>query len=118
MTLCRRGSKHGCGSEALCPRETECPRISPPQLPLDFETNRGQAAADYGFVAHGPTYALGLSATDIALSLHRLHEDSQTKPQSAEGPGAMKPIDHAQIDLRLVGANKNASTTGGAEVWG
>ena len=88
------------------------PRISPPQLPLDFEANRGQAAADYGFVAHGPTYALGLSSTDIALSLHRLHEDSQTKPQSAEGTGAMKPIDHTQIDLRLVGANANASIMG------
>src|SRR5580658_388869 len=40
------------------------------QVPLEFESNRGQAPAPYSFVAHGPSYSLALSATQVALTLH------------------------------------------------
>src|SRR5580693_6821154 len=30
-------------------------------IPLEFEANRGQAPAQFSFVAHGPDYSLGLA---------------------------------------------------------
>jgi hypothetical protein len=46
------------------------------RVPLDFEANQGQAPAEYAFVAHGPSYAMALSSTQIALSLHRASQDN------------------------------------------
>jgi Bacterial Ig-like domain (group 3)/Beta-propeller repeat len=83
------------------------------KLPLEFEANRGQAPAEYGFVAHGPTYALGLSPTDIALSLHRPRVSSRAKLLSAAfDPDAMQAMDHSQLHLRLLGASTSASVAG------
>ena len=57
----------------------DVPKVARPELKLDldFEANRGQAPARYAYVAHGPTYALGLSSTEIALSLNRPREAAQ-----------------------------------------
>src|SRR5450755_3053167 len=57
------------------------------KVPLEFESNRGQAPAEYPFVAHGPTYSLGLSPADIALSLHRSRTGSA--PFDSGAPEAM-----------------------------
>jgi hypothetical protein len=86
------------------------------KLPLDFETNRGQASPQYAFVAHGPTYALGLSSTEIALSLHRPRGDSKANSVAAglDSGAAQKiaPMEHSQLHLRLLGANGNSSIGG------
>jgi hypothetical protein len=80
------------------------------KVPLEFESNRGQASAEYPFVAHGPTYSLGLSPTDIALSLRRPHESSRVNAASALlDSGA---TDHSLLHLRLLGASKSASAAG------
>jgi hypothetical protein len=85
------------------------------KLPLEFEANRGQAPAQYGFVAHGPTYALGLSPTDIALSLHRPQAAAHAKLVAAAlevGAGGAEAVDNSHLHLRLLGASKSASLTG------
>jgi Bacterial Ig-like domain (group 3)/Abnormal spindle-like microcephaly-assoc'd, ASPM-SPD-2-Hydin/Beta-propeller repeat len=81
------------------------------KVPLEFEANRGQAPVAYPYVAHAPTYSLGLSATEIALSLHRPHEGSDNKAARLEA-GTAQAMDRAQVHLRLLGANKNASAKG------
>jgi len=93
--------------------ESRTPPSPSPKLPLEFEANRGQAPAEYAFVAHGPTYALGLSSTDIALSLHRPRDSSQAKLVStALDLGATEAMDHSELHLRLLGASKSASVAG------
>ena len=70
-------------SAAQKPGTTPAPAASLPpsavyaKLPLTFEANRGQAPDQYAYVAHGPTYSLGLSVREIALSLHRPQAVSQ-----------------------------------------
>lgn len=80
------------------------------KVPLEFESNRGQASGEYPFVAHGPTYTLGLSPADIALSLHRPHANSGVNAASAQLDSGV--TDQSLLHLRLLGANKNASATG------
>jgi hypothetical protein len=98
--------------------QANVPKVARPELKLDldFEVNRGQAAAQYAFVAHGPTYALGLSSTQIALSLNRPREAAQAGSLPAvlnvsadKRPDAM---DHAQLHLRFLGANRGSSLSG------
>lgn len=74
--------------------------IAYPAMPLEFEANRGQAPADYAFVAHGASYALGLSATDMALSVHRAHGTDK------------RWMDAAELHLKLMGASKGAAFVG------
>lgn len=104
-------------------RHTSAVKADPPEasnpllkLPLDFEANRGQAAAQYAFVAHGPTYALGLSPTEIALSLNRPPEASKadlvSAPLNLGARERMAPTAHSQLHLRLLGANGSSRVAG------
>jgi hypothetical protein len=72
------------------------------RLPIEFEQNRGQADAQYRFVAHGPDYALGLSPAEIAVRVQ--------KPRG--GPGEAASGAGAQVRLRLLGANPDAAIEG------
>jgi hypothetical protein len=84
-------------------------------LPLEFEANRGQAPAQYGYVAHGPTYSLGLSASEIALSLHRSEDVAQNNPlASALSDKTGRQATVSELHLRLLGAG-NAATMAGLE---
>ena len=77
-------------------------------LPLDFERNQGQAPSEYAFVAHGPSYTLGLSAEGMALRLLRPESSSA----SAEDRIALRSVDSSSLELRLVGASDESQLTG------
>ena len=77
-------------------------------MPLDFERNRGQAPPGYAFVAHGPSYALGISANGMALTLPR----RENKSSSLQDPIALHSVDSSNLELRLVGANNGSQITG------
>jgi hypothetical protein len=83
---------------------------------LEFEANRGQAAAQYAFVAHGPDYALGISPSEIALSLHLSSDPEKAKLVPAafhpDLPRPKNPTQQFQLHLRLAGANLGASVSG------
>jgi hypothetical protein len=83
-------------------------------MPLDFERNKGQAPAPYIFVAHGPSYALGISANALSLLLHGSAAVDTGKSQQANRvmPTA-GTVGHLQ--LQLAGANADASVTGADE---
>ena len=88
------------GSSTPPPQE---PRSTSPQIPLEFEANRGQAPAPYAFVAHGPTYSLALSGTQVALSLHS---------QRATSKKSEPPLRTASLALQLAGASHQSVLTG------
>jgi hypothetical protein len=96
----------------------DVPKVARPELKLDldFEANRGQAPARYVYVAHGPTYALGLSSTEIALSLNRPREAAQAGllPAVLNVSADKRPVamDHAQLHLRFMGASQFSSLSG------
>ena len=91
----------------------EQPKTSSPRIPLEFEANRGQAPDQYGYVAHGPTYSLGLSASEIALSLHRPQAVSQRNTALPDlGKQAAENTVAPTLFLRLLGANKTATVAG------
>ena len=77
-------------------------------MPLDFERNQGQAPSGYAFVAHGPSYALGISANGMALTLPR----RENKSSSLQDPIALHSVDSSNLELRLVGANNGSQITG------
>ncbi len=84
------------------------------QIPLEFEANRGQAPSHFGFVAHGPNYALGLAPSEIALSLRG---SSATNPAELLSSSALRErqsaaIQASQLRLRLLGAAKDAVLEG------
>lgn len=77
----------------------------PPQLltaiqqrPLQFEPNKGQAAASVKFLARGEGYQLFLTSTEAVLGLRQRHCGKQNAQ-------AMKPCDPTFVKLQLVGAN-------------
>jgi hypothetical protein len=83
------------------------------KLPLEFEANRGQAPREYGYVAHGPTYTLGLSSTEIAVSLQGASDSVEAKMVSSLlNPGSKGAKHHSQLHLTLLGADKASTVTG------
>lgn len=82
-------------------------------LPLDFEANRGQAPESIAYVAHGPGYALGLSATKTRLSLQRAENEAGLRLRGVSlGMGAQEKRESSELQLRLLGANEDAKATG------
>lgn len=88
------------------------------RMPLDFEANRGQAAAGFAFVAHGPGYALGVSRMGLDLALHRpgatTSADGARAGGADRGAGSFAPSreESSQLQLRLMGATSSAAVTG------
>jgi hypothetical protein len=113
-----RGESHPHSRKSAAAIPGDAPKASNPgrKLPLDFEANRGQAAGQYAFVARGPAYALGLSSTEIALSLNRPRETAQVGSLPAVLGGragnGTAAVDHAQLHLRLIGASKSSPVSG------
>ena len=91
-------------------------------LPLSFEANRGQAPSPYGFVAHGPGYALGVApaevgpdpctAPDPSLGFQVIPGSATRKIPSAEGGRT------SEVHLRLTGGNSEARIVGIDELPG
>ncbi len=73
------------------------------QIPLSFEVNQGQTAAQVDFLSQGSGYTLFLTATESVLSLQ--------KPAPAAGDGATVP---GSVVLRstFVGANPQPQVVG------
>ena len=80
-------------------------------MPLDFEANQGQAPTTYAFVAHGPSYALGVSPTGVALSLQR---GARGNAEVQDPPALLKQhgIQSSKLYLNLVGADGNSVLSG------
>jgi hypothetical protein len=76
------------------------------QLPLSFEANQGQTAAQVNFLARGPGYGLFLTPGEAVLSLQ--------KPAAANpGPGAAAPAPEGDVlRLQLVGASATPRVAG------
>jgi hypothetical protein len=73
------------------------------QIPLSFEVNRGQTAAEVDFLSQGNGYSLFLTPTETVLSLQ--------KPPRATGDGTATP-DAAVLRSRFVGANPQPQVVG------
>jgi len=73
------------------------------QIPLSFEVNQGQTAAQVDFLSQGNGYALFLAATEAVLSLQ--------KPAPAAGDGAGAP-DSVVLRSIFVGANPQPQVVG------
>ena len=93
--------------------EKHAAMLSYAKLPLDFEANRGQAPAGFDFVSHGPGYVLGLSPGVARLSVQRVtkHASAKLTPE-AFGADTPERIESSPLELRLVGANANATASG------
>lgn len=66
-------------------------------LPMSFEPNRGQAAAQVQFLAHGEGYGIYLLRAEAALTLPK-------RASSGSQP--------ATVEMKLVGANQDAQVAG------
>ena len=80
------------------------------EMPLDFEMNNGQAPSGYAFVAHGPSYALGISSSGLALSLHRPDYNAQTA--HTNGLDSPTGIQSSALRLNLVGGARDSQISG------
>src|SRR3984957_52863 len=84
-----------CGSSVGLAAPSVSPRAALSGLPLSFEPNIGQAAADAQFVAHGAAYAIALTEQGAKLSL-------------GNAAGGKSPD---EIQLRVRGARTTAKPT-------
>jgi hypothetical protein len=100
------------------------------QLPLGFEANEGQTAAEVKFLARGSGYALFLTPAEAVLTLRQprgpeaeplrpglagvTHRPPASAAQAPLGPAAPPMIVH----LRLVGANPHPTLEGMDELPG
>jgi len=79
-------------------------------MPLDFEANRGQAPSKYAFVAHGPSYALGISSSELTLSLHRpADKPRQSLTAAIDAPEA---VESSILRLNIVGSSGGSLVSG------
>jgi hypothetical protein len=75
------------------------------KLPLSFEVNQGQTDRQVKFLSRGRGYALFLTGDEAVLTLQTAGEKVPGSPESV-------------LRMRLVGANANATVTGGDELPG
>ena len=81
-------------------------------LPMFFEPNQGQSAAQVKFLARGSGYGLFLTADEAVLQL----QPSVANPRTVNEPRQAKP--GAVIRMRLEGANKSAGVSGDSPLPG
>ncbi|HXM63384.1 MAG TPA: SBBP repeat-containing protein [Terriglobales bacterium] len=77
-------------------------------LPLAFEINRGQAAADVDFVARGQGYSAQLHADHVTLGL----------TQGMSNASGEKKTTEDVVDITLAGVNGNARAAGEGKLAG
>ncbi len=85
------------------------------KLPISFEANQGQTDARVSFLAHGGSYSVYLTPSEVLLALHRSHggEDLQTGLKRPLDPAAReKNVDRATVSMRLIGSNPEAQAEG------
>jgi hypothetical protein len=89
-------------------------------LPLSFEANQGQTAAEVKFLARGSGYALFLTPTEAVLTLHKPtnKEAGRLRPGSARQAPLGPAEPPAIVRLKLVGANPNPTLEGMDELPG
>ena len=115
----------GCSQASLDPVPTADPatpgvRFRSPvtraygKLPLGFEVNHGQASADVLFLARGNGYTLFLGRSTAALAFATRHESDPVV--ASEGKNASE--DSVRFRMRLVGADRDAATSGSGELPG
>jgi hypothetical protein len=80
--------------------EKACPATSL-RLPLGFEVNRGQAAGDADFLAHGPGYSAQLRNGSLLLNVGRI-----------DNPADTFKTGQAEVQIALSGANRKATAVG------
>lgn len=84
------------------------------KLPLSFELNQGQAPSDVKFLAHGPGYAMFLTADESVLFLHAKNGANllSTLLSDDGSKGSASSEKSAVLRMKLRGANREASVTG------
>jgi Bacterial Ig-like domain (group 3)/Kelch motif/Beta-propeller repeat/YDG domain/Galactose oxidase, central domain len=86
------------------------------QLPISFEANVGQTAAQVQYLAHGSGYALFLTSTSAVLSLENgstKAADPSTPPTAViEGTPTPTNVTGLALTMNLLGANPNAAVVG------
>ena len=83
-------------------------RVDVSGLPLNFEANRGQAPAGVEYLAHGPRYAIGLSAGGASLALGRAPAAAGGAAGGAAGSAAAAAESPGMIRLQVVGGRSAA----------
>ncbi len=94
------------------------------RLPLSFEANRGQTAAQVKFLSRGSGYSLFLTGTETVLALSRGHDSERARrtglaprsrvPEIEEKPAAATSV----LRMKLAGANAAAQVEGIDELPG
>jgi hypothetical protein len=76
------------------------------QIPLSFEANQGETAAQVRFLSRGDGYALFLTPTQAVLNL------SKPVDAGAKGQAQPAPVEGTALFMQLVGANPAATIAG------
>src|SRR5579863_2597838 len=82
------------------------------RMPLSFEENRGQAQAAFVFVAHGPSYALGVSPTGLSLTLGRTQTAKGDESSPYRQVASSERAEAARLELRFAGSSGGSLVTG------
>jgi len=81
------------------------------QLPLSFETNKGQTNEAVKFLSHGPGYDLFLTANEAVLSLRKPLAQESRQPGAEIREGSV-------LRLKMIGANATPRIEGRDELPG
>ncbi len=81
------------------------------KLPMQFEMNQGQVAAEVKYISRGAGYTLFLKSAEALLSLK--------KPQARETEANSDQVKNSEVvQMRLVNSNKNSQARGLEELSG
>jgi hypothetical protein len=77
------------------------------QLPLRFEANQGQTAAQVSYLARGSGYTVFLTATEAVMTLQ-----AATPAQADDGSGVAQAPEANVLCMQYIGANPQAQVVG------
>ncbi len=91
------------------------------RLPMSFEPNQGQKAAEVKFYAHGPGYELFLASQEAVMAVH--HSSAATKraplgAMRAEQRASLRSDKISVVRMKLDGSNPDAQIAGEAQLPG